>query len=103
MEERVALVGCGGAGKTVLAHRLARLLGCGTSDLDAPRYRPDWSARSAAEFVAAQQVVVAADRWVIDGNYYPAGSFGTDEPESPPKAGSYKGMTTLARTVPAIR
>ncbi|MGI5243126.1 topology modulation protein [Dactylosporangium sp. CA-139066] len=66
--QRIAIVGAGGAGKTVLANQLSALLGLPVTHLDALRYDPDWTMVPEAEFVAAQQAVVATERWIIDGN-----------------------------------
>ena len=65
---RIAIVGAGGAGKTVLANQLSGLLGLPVTHLDALRYDKDWNVVPEAEFVAAQRTVVANDRWIIDGN-----------------------------------
>jgi len=65
---RIAIVGAGGAGKTVLANQLGALLGLPVTHLDALRYDPDWNTAPEAEFVAAQRAVVAQPAWIIDGN-----------------------------------
>lgn len=66
--QRIAIVGAGGAGKTVLANQLSGLLGLPVTHLDALRYDNDWHVVPEAAFVAAQRTVVANDRWIIDGN-----------------------------------
>ncbi len=66
--QRIAIVGAGGAGKTVLANQLAGLLGLPVTHLDALRYDEDWNVVPEDAFVAAQRAVVANDRWIIDGN-----------------------------------
>jgi adenylate kinase family enzyme len=65
---RIAIVGAGGAGKTVLANQLGGLLGLPVTHLDALRYDEDWNVAPEAEFVTAQRIVVANERWIIDGN-----------------------------------
>jgi adenylate kinase family enzyme len=65
---RIAIVGAGGAGKTVLANQLAEALELPVTHLDALRYDEDWNVVPETEFVAAQRAVVANDRWIIDGN-----------------------------------
>ncbi|MBM0277001.1 P-loop NTPase family protein [Micromonospora tarensis] len=66
---RIAIIGCGGAGKTVLANRLAALLDLPVINLDAIYYDGNWKEKTAVEFAAIQRGVVAADRWIIDGNH----------------------------------
>jgi adenylate kinase family enzyme len=66
--QRIAIVGAGGAGKTVLANQLGALLGLPVTHLDALRYDHAWNVVPEAEFVAAQRAVAAGDRWIIDGN-----------------------------------
>lgn len=65
---RIAIVGNGGAGKTVLANKLGRLLGIAVTHLDALRYAEDWTPVPEQVFVARQRQAMAADRWIIDGN-----------------------------------
>lgn len=65
---RIAIVGNGGAGKTVLANKLGRLLGIAVTHLDALRYAEDWTPVPEQAFVARQRQAMAADRWIIDGN-----------------------------------
>lgn len=66
---RIAIVGCGGAGKTVLAHRLATLLNLPVTNLDAVYYDERWNPKPKDEFAALQRDLTATDRWIIDGNH----------------------------------
>lgn len=66
---RIVVIGCGGSGKTVLARRLGAAYGLPVTHLDALYYDRDWRPRPAAGFAAAQRELVAAERWVIDGNH----------------------------------
>lgn len=61
---RVAVIGCGGAGKTVLARRLSARLGLPLTHLDDLYYGDP-----PVPFETAQRAVVDGDRWIIDGNY----------------------------------
>lgn len=67
--ERVAIVGCGGSGKSHLARQLAHLLRVPLTHLDGIYYDPDWQALPAEQFRAAQEELVAQPAWVIEGNY----------------------------------
>ncbi|MGH3280795.1 MAG: topology modulation protein [Trebonia sp.] len=67
--ERIAIVGCGGSGKSHLARVLASRLGVTPVHLDALYYDTDWKPLDQEAFAALQCDLVAAPRWVIDGNY----------------------------------
>ncbi|WP_375113896.1 topology modulation protein [Nonomuraea sp. MTCD27] len=66
---RIAIVGCGGSGKTTLGRRLAAHVGAPLTHLDALYYDPGWNPLPQEEFAAIQQRLVAGPEWVIDGNY----------------------------------
>ena len=66
---RVAVIGCGGAGKSTLACRLGRELGLPVVHLDECYWRAAWQPSDAASWEAMQQRLVTADSWIIDGNY----------------------------------
>jgi len=68
--DRIVVIGSGGAGKTVLAHRLGALLGIGAVHLDTLFYDDAWRPVPVEVFVAAQQRIVAGRRWLLDGNYH---------------------------------
>ncbi|MEV0898184.1 topology modulation protein [Actinoplanes sp. NPDC049802] len=67
--DRIAIIGCGGSGKTVLANRLADHLGLTVTSLDALYYDDQWNPTPMDKFAAIQRELVAADRWIIEGNY----------------------------------
>lgn len=67
--DRIAIIGCCGAGKTYLANQLAALFNLPLTHLDAVYYDPDWNPLSAVEFAAAQEKLVAEPRWLIEGNH----------------------------------
>jgi adenylate kinase family enzyme len=67
--DRIAIIGCGGSGKTVLARRLADHLGLQATNLDALYYDDGWNPTPPEKFAALQHELVAADRWLIEGNY----------------------------------
>jgi adenylate kinase family enzyme len=66
---RVSIVGTSGSGKSVLARRLAAVLGVPHVELDSLFHQPGWQQLPTEEFRAAVTVKASADSWVIDGNY----------------------------------
>jgi adenylate kinase family enzyme len=64
--DRIAIIGCGGSGKTVLARHLADTLGLQVTNLDAFYYDDGWNPAPMDKFAAAQRGLVAADRWIIE-------------------------------------
>lgn len=67
--DRIAIIGCGGSGKTHLANRLAALLNLPLTHLDGVYYDAAWNPLPQDEFAEIQRGLVAAPRWVIEGNY----------------------------------
>jgi hypothetical protein len=67
--ERIAVIGCSGSGKTVLARGLADCLGLPVVHLDALYYDSDWNPTAMDRFAGLQGELVAGDRWIIEGNY----------------------------------
>jgi adenylate kinase family enzyme len=67
--DRIAIVGCGGSGKSLLARSLGGLLGVKPVHLDGLYYDHDWKPLDQDRFGALQRDLVTAPRWIIDGNY----------------------------------
>lgn len=67
--KKVAVVGCGGSGKSHVARELGRILHAPVTALDAAFYDDEWNALPMDKFAALQRKLVAQPRWVIDGNY----------------------------------
>ena len=67
--ERVVVVGTSCSGKTTLARQLSTTLGSLHFELDATHWKPGWRAHLAEEVRQMVNEVVAAERWVMDGNY----------------------------------
>lgn len=67
--DRIAIIGCGGSGKTYLANQLAALFQLPLTHLDGVYYDADWNPLPQEEFAALQRDLVAARRWLIGGNY----------------------------------
>jgi adenylate kinase family enzyme len=66
---RVAVIGCGGSGKSTFARALGARLGLPVVHLDRHYWRPGWVPTPDAEWRRVQHELVSRDRWVIDGNY----------------------------------
>lgn len=67
--ERVAVVGPGGAGKSTFARALGAATGLPVVHLDEHFWGPGWVECPDDEWRRRQREIVAADRWIADGNY----------------------------------
>lgn len=67
--ERIAVIGCGGSGKTHLATQLADMLDLPLTHLDGVYYDSAWHELSQQEFGDRQHELVDHHRWLIEGNY----------------------------------
>jgi len=67
--DRVIVVGTSCSGKTTLARQLSRALEAPHIELDAIHWKPNWEGRPAEEFRQLVSEAVAAEKWVLDGNY----------------------------------
>ncbi|MEV7442834.1 topology modulation protein [Streptomyces sp. NPDC091204] len=66
---RLALIGCGGSGKTYLSKQLAQHTNAPLTHLDAVYYDDEWNTIDKDKFAAIQEELVQAPSWVIEGNY----------------------------------
>ena len=67
--KRIVIVGTSCSGKTTLAKNLAQALGVKHIELDSIYWLPGWVGRPKEEFRNLVEKEVAADLWVLDGNY----------------------------------
>jgi adenylate kinase family enzyme len=69
--KRVVILGRGAAGKSTLALRLGEITGLPVIELDKIFWRPGLIATPRDEWVAAQQLLVRQERWIMDGDLGP--------------------------------
>jgi adenylate kinase family enzyme len=67
--QRVSVVGTSGSGKSTVARELALVLGVPHLELDGVFHQPGWKQLPEVEFRRVVGAAVAADGWVMDGNY----------------------------------
>lgn len=67
--ERVTVIGCSGAGKSVFSKKLHQKTGLPLYHLDMLFWREEGTHLEPAEFNPALQRVVDTPAWIIDGNY----------------------------------
>ena len=67
--ERIAVIGSAGSGKTTMSRHLAASLDLPHLELDSVFHQENWVPLPADEMRARVARFVAADRWVVDGNY----------------------------------
>lgn len=67
--QKVLVIGCSGAGKSVLAARLAKRTGLPLIHLDAIYWNPGWLKTPKDEWARKVDELLARDRLVMDGNY----------------------------------
>ena len=66
---RIAVIGCGGSGKSTLSRQLGERLEIPVVHLDKLFWRPGWTRSPREEFEAKVREAVAGERWVLDGNF----------------------------------
>ncbi len=65
------MLGRGGAGKSTLARRLGERTGIPVVELDTVFWQEGLVARTAAEWTAIQQELIAEPKWIMDGDLGP--------------------------------
>jgi adenylate kinase family enzyme len=66
---RIAIIGCGGSGKTYVARKLAARLNLPLTHLDSIYYDANWNPLLQDDFADRQKELTAGPRWLIEGNY----------------------------------
>lgn len=64
---KIAIVGCPGSGKSVLAHKLHTILGIPLYHLDQYFWKPGWQEIDRDEFVKIHNQLCDKPEWIIDG------------------------------------
>lgn len=67
--KKIAIISCGGAGKSTFARVLGSQLSIPVYHLDALHWKPNWEMASRSEQRKVQEKLVAKETWIIDGNY----------------------------------
>ena len=67
--QRILVIGSPGAGKSILATKLAALTGLPLIHLDQQYWQPGWVEPDEAIWQLRLNEIIAADQWIIDGNY----------------------------------
>ncbi len=66
---KILIVGCGGAGKSTLATALGEKVNLPVIHLDKLYWLPNWIERSNEEFDKLVEIELHKQKWIIDGNY----------------------------------
>lgn len=69
---RVNVVGVSGSGKSTLSKKLAKSLGIPRIELDQLYWKPNWQESEREDFRCRIREALAAETWVVDGNYHSA-------------------------------
>ena len=67
--QRVLVIGSPGAGKSTFSRKLAAPTGLPLTHLDDEYWLPGWVRPGRAAWEARVVELIAADRWILDGNY----------------------------------
>lgn len=67
--KKIAIIGCGGAGKSTLSKKLGNILQIPVFHLDAIFWKPHWTPIKCEELIYKQEQIFSQASWIIDGNY----------------------------------
>ncbi|HEY5588821.1 MAG TPA: AAA family ATPase, partial [Candidatus Paceibacterota bacterium] len=66
---KIAVIGCGGAGKSTFSRKLQEILDISVYHLDKLNWKPGWVPTPKDEWDDLMKSLVAKQKWIIDGNY----------------------------------
>lgn len=66
---KVAVIGCGGAGKSTFSRILSEVLNISVYHLDKLNWKPGWVPTPKDEWNNLMNSLVSKEEWIIDGNY----------------------------------
>ena len=67
--QRILILGPSGSGKSTVCERIGRILGIPIVHLDMHYWNPNWVETPKDEWVNKVKELIAAESWVMDGNY----------------------------------
>lgn len=67
--QRIAVIGCSGAGKSTMSRHLGEILGLEVIHLDLHYWRPGWIETPEEEWPAIHDRLVQGESWIMDGNF----------------------------------
>ena len=67
--KKVAVIGCGGAGKSTLSRTLSELMNIPVYHIDKLNWNPGWIPASQDALSEMINALVLKEEWIIDGNY----------------------------------
>ncbi|WP_257348498.1 DNA topology modulation protein [Pseudalkalibacillus decolorationis] len=66
---KIAIIGCGGAGKSTFSRQLGKVLELEVFHLDKINWKPGWVETPREELRVIQEQLVKKESWIFDGNY----------------------------------
>ncbi len=69
MMKKIAVIGCGGAGKSTFSRILSEILNIPVYHLDKLNWKPGWVPTPKVEWNYLMKNLVSKEEWIIDGNY----------------------------------
>lgn len=67
--KKIAVIGCGGAGKSTFSRILSEILNIPVYHLDKLNWKPGWVPTPKVEWNYLMKNLVSKEEWIIDGNY----------------------------------